>query len=92
MSKLPGPYFVYHNWTVEAGGRATVHRAHCSFCNNGQGIHGDYSGAGCWIGSFKRLSTARKEAKLTGARNHRDCSFCMQQNMPKWQKQKGQNI
>ena len=32
-------YWVYHNWPGEKGRKASIHRANCSSCNNGQGVH-----------------------------------------------------
>jgi hypothetical protein len=67
-------FWVYHNWTAIAGGRATIHKGNCSFCQDGFGLHGVINDTGEWIGP---TSSPRREAKKTGAKHVRDCSFCI---------------
>lgn len=45
-------YYVYENWVAE-GHKVRIHRASCSFCNNGRGIHNtDSTRNGRWHGPF----------------------------------------
>lgn len=49
-ARLP-MFWVYENWTNTF---TKVHRAECSFCNSGRGMHGAGSktGSGEWHGPF----------------------------------------
>jgi hypothetical protein len=70
-------YWVYHNWTVEKGGRATIHHKRCSFCNNGRGLHSHWADnkTGKWIGPTNSpLMTAMR----TKASNVKECHFCIE--------------
>jgi len=70
-------YYVYHNWTVERGGKARVHRGSCSFCNNGQGIHNTILRRNCeWFGPFKTKQDALTQARKTGAARVSRCRTC----------------
>ena len=69
-------YWFYHNWTVVAGGRVTIHKAECSFCQGGRGVHHVLADTGEWFGPMP-LKEARKEAKKLKTSFVKDCSFCM---------------
>lgn len=43
-------FYIYENWTRDRG---RIHRAECSACNYGAGIHGEDSGRnGEWHGPY----------------------------------------
>jgi len=67
-------FWIYHNWTAINGGRATIHKSDCSFCNDGAGLHRVANDTGRWVGP---TFTPRRDAKRTGAKHIRDCSFCI---------------
>ncbi len=70
-------YYVYHNWTVERGGKARTHLGSCSFCNNGQGIHNTGpTKNGEWLGPFKTKQDALTQARSTGAARVDCCKKC----------------
>lgn len=70
-------YYVYHNWRVEHGKKAITHRGSCSFCNNGQGIHGTGSRRNDeWLGPFKTKQDALTQARNTGAARVDCCKKC----------------
>jgi hypothetical protein len=59
--------WIYENWQAH-GHRAKVHRAECSFCNSGQGLHpGAGSEHGKWHGPFPDAERATEAARATGA-------------------------
>ena len=67
-------YWVYENYP---NNRATVHKAECSHCNNGAGVHGvDKNSNGQWHGPYHGLSEARAKAGSTGRAVVRDCQVC----------------
>jgi len=59
-------YWVYENWTAEH--KAVIHRADCSYCNNGQGCHANPLGSrnGKWHGPFDTITAAATATKATG--------------------------
>lgn len=57
--------------------RATVHRADCSFCNDGRGLRGVRREEQCrWLGPFSGLESAGDEARRTGRNNVHFCGRC----------------
>jgi hypothetical protein len=68
-------FWVYENWTAQ-GHRATVHRANCSFCNNGRGVHGGgQTRNGRWHGPFSSSEDAASAVCASGAAI-RECARC----------------
>jgi len=66
-------FYVYENWQAE-GHKAIVHRAQCSYCNNGRGIHpGASDRHGRWHGPFDSVQEALAAARRTGADDVRSC-------------------
>lgn len=72
--KIPGEWWVYENWTVKPT-RARVHKAVCSYCNHGSGIHPNKTGEGKmkWWGPY---STWRKAWKVAQRLGREDAAFC----------------
>lgn len=69
-------YYVYENWTVERTPRATIHRAECSFCNDGTGIHPDADEShGKWHGPFALVSEAERAVQRPDVTLRR-CQVC----------------
>jgi HTH-type transcriptional regulator / antitoxin HigA len=67
-------YWVYQNWTHD---RARVHRAVCSFCNHGQGIHGKSSDRnGEWRGPFTDRDAAFAAMSRLHRADSRACTTC----------------
>lgn len=67
-------FWVYENWTHKY---AAIHRAECSFCNDGRGVHADSSSAnGQWLGPFESASEAMTAAEKTGRPDVRRCGIC----------------
>lgn len=75
-------FFVYENWTNTF---AKVHRAECSFCNHGAGVHQSErrTQSGEWHGPYASAGEALGSAKELAARhNNRSvwtvdiCRFC----------------
>lgn len=75
-SKPPGgmEHWVYDN---RVNRYARVHRADCTFCDQGQGLHrrGLNAAAGQWLGPFPSLADAQTAADATGRTVSR-CSVC----------------
>ncbi|HUY80052.1 MAG TPA: hypothetical protein VMV29_25000 [Ktedonobacterales bacterium] len=70
-------FYVYENWRVERSTRATIHRANCSYCNNGAGIHPNADTRnGAWRGPFATLANAQTAANAIGG-TVRVCKYCM---------------
>ena len=66
----PSGYWVYDN---RVHGYAKIHRADCSACNDGNGMHPDAGDvAGEWLGPYHSIDEARDDAGRTG----RDVSTC----------------
>lgn len=71
----PVSFWVYENWRAH-GRRATVHRAECGHCNNGDGQRGGTrSDNGLWHGPFSSVIEAEEQARRTGG-EHRRCGSC----------------
>lgn len=67
-------FYVYENWTRD---KAVLHRAECSFCRNGQGLHVMDSGRnGKWHGPFDDRGTAMAAANGLRHSDTRACSVC----------------
>jgi hypothetical protein len=75
-----GSYWVYENWTHR---RIRVHRATCSFCNDGRGLgigrngrndtwYGDYSSREAAWSQVRHLQSRRKN----GEWDIIDCNAC----------------
>jgi hypothetical protein len=68
-------YYVYENW--QAGHRARVHHAECSYCKHGQGVHpgaGDKNGK--WYGPFTTVDAARAAPLRYSGAVRRPCGHC----------------
>ena len=68
-------YWVYENYIHN---KAVVHRAGCSYCNSGMGIH-MYGGRRLrdhWHGPFDNSVDAQDFAKNTGRADVRGCKVC----------------
>lgn len=71
-------YWVYENWTHDY---ARIHRAQCSFCNDGVGIHSKSSNDnGRWHGPFEQLDEALLRARDTGRQIVKECGVCAQRS------------
>lgn len=67
-------FHVYDNWTIN---KARVHRSTCSYCRDGQGIHGNPNGRNSrWHGPFLTLVEAEKVAKSLKRVISDHCRFC----------------
>ena len=66
-------HFVYRNWTRSRG---RIHRADCSYCNNGKGTQPTDSGKnGEWKG-FDSREAAFKAAKVMNLDDMKACAVC----------------
>ena len=68
-------YWVYENWPTS---RARFHRADCSYCDDGRGIHmsaGTRNGR--WHGPFGTRAKAESFAGATGRRDVGPCRNCL---------------
>jgi len=75
MLKKRSQFYVYENLIAE-GHKAKIHRAECSFCNYGKGIHGtDNIKHGQWLGPFETFADARQAASKTKG-TISVCKFC----------------
>ena len=69
-------YWVYENYPND---KAIVHRASCSYCNRGAGIHRiGKTRNGEWHGPFDDVQDARDRARSTYRSDVRDCTICAQ--------------
>ena len=73
-------FYIYRNWVAEK--KAVIHRADCSYCNNGKGlqknIHDDKNGA--WSKSYDTYDEAKKAANESYNGYDlmvRDCAVCL---------------
>jgi hypothetical protein len=67
-------FYVYENWVLH---KAIVHRADCSFCNAGNGIHGERTTkSSTWHGPFETASAALAKAKSCRRRRTEGCTYC----------------
>jgi hypothetical protein len=72
----PTEFWVYEN-TVHR--KARVHRADCSFCSDGHGLHGGgQTVSGKWFGPFPDLASAMVTARNTRQDDIRACGVCME--------------
>ncbi|WP_409329536.1 hypothetical protein [Trujillonella humicola] len=65
-------YWVYED---RRGDRATIHLAHCTYCNHGAGRSGSRPASGRWHGPFSSRDSAHVAATAT---HHavRRCGTC----------------
>jgi hypothetical protein len=77
-------YYIYRNWVAEK--KAVIHKANCSYCNNGKGLQknlrGDKNGA--WSKEYNTYEEALEAARLP-YEGHADlevktCSVCLSAN------------
>lgn len=67
-------FYVYENWTVD---KALIHRAGCSFCRGGAGLHGTgRTKNSAWHGPFDSSAAAMAKAKASGRSRIEGCSVC----------------
>lgn len=67
-------YWVYENWVRD---KAIVHRADCSFCNSGNGLHGSRSTkSSTWHGPYSSSGEAVTRAKACKRTRTEDCATC----------------
>lgn len=67
-------FFVYDNWVRS---KAIVHRGICSFCNNGNGLHGKRATkSSTWHGPYLVVADARSKAKSLRRDRTDDCQSC----------------
>ena len=71
---MAGALWVYDNRVHKF---AKLHRAECTFCDGGRGLHrrGAKAVAGGWLGPFSTVPEALEAAKATG-RSVETCSVC----------------
>ena len=68
-------FWVYEN-TIHQ--KCRVHRSDCSFCNDGNGIHGGgHTLSGNWLGPFPDLEKATETANNRKFADVRGCSLCV---------------
>lgn len=68
-------YWVYENTTRK---KARIHRAECSYCQNGRGIHDtEDSRHSRWHGPFTTIGEAGLTATATGQKDQRACTACL---------------
>lgn len=69
-----GGYWVYENYVHQY---AKIHRASCSFCNYGRGLHPDRTDDNSrWLGPFDRIDDALDAAKSTRQTEVNRCGSC----------------
>lgn len=69
-----GTFFVYENWTRD---KAIVHRADCSFCNGGNGLHGSRTTkSSTWHGPFETGQAALAKARACQRGRTESCATC----------------
>ncbi len=67
-------FYVYENWTRDRG---RIHRAECSYCNNGKGFQTSDSGrSGRWLPPFQTREDAFKAAEGLGRKDMKPCAVC----------------
>lgn len=74
-------YFIYRNWTAEK--KAVIHKANCSYCKNGKGLHKKKRGNknGTWSQEYQTYEEAKRTAEMP-YEGHDDlevknCSVCL---------------
>lgn len=71
-------HWFYENWVHD---KCVVHKAVCSFCNDGRGVHGGISqDSGRWHGPFQDREAATSDAKRTGRTHISECGHCSRQH------------
>jgi hypothetical protein len=74
-TNMESEFWVYEN-TVHR--KARIHRADCSFCSDGRGLHGGgESLSGKWFGPFTDFESASTAARNTRQDDVRDCGACL---------------
>lgn len=73
-------FWVYEN-TVHK--KVRVHRADCSYCSDGHGVHGGgKTGSGEWFGPYETLDHAMQVADSRGQPDVRGCEVCVGREVP----------
>ncbi len=74
-------YYIYRNWAAEK--KAVIHKASCSYCNNGKGLHDNCRGNknGAWSKGYNTYAKAKRAAEEP-YEGHDDlevknCSVCL---------------
>ena len=69
-------FWIYENWVAEK--KAVIHKANCSYCNNGQGTQKNKLGNknGRWHGPFNSYEEVKVVADGLEDREVRDCRSC----------------
>ena len=67
-------YWVYEDDPTNC---VRVHKATCSFCNDGKGIKGSRLPDNRWHGPFETVQKACDKALSTGRLNIKGCGSCM---------------
>jgi hypothetical protein len=68
------PFYVYDNWTID---KAIVHRGECTFCKDGQGLHGTGPTKNSqWHGPYPSAGEALAKAKSCSRARTDGCSVC----------------
>ncbi|MBO6176771.1 MAG: hypothetical protein J6O39_04445 [Treponema sp.] len=70
-------YYVYENW--RATDKVVIHKASCSYCNNGRGCHKNILGNenGMWWGPLNTFEEAAEKARTLRRREVRKCKICL---------------
>jgi hypothetical protein len=67
-------FYVYENWVRP---KAITHRGDCSFCNGGNGLHGQRSTkSSTWHGPYPTIVEARAKANSCRRDRTEDCKIC----------------
>lgn len=67
-------FYVYENRIVD---KAIVHRANCSFCNEGLGLHGSRTTkSSTWHGPYESAAVALQKARICRRTRTEGCSVC----------------
>ncbi len=69
----PRAWWVYENLPRRRG---RIHLADCSFCKDGQGLHGSATPSGHWYGPFSDVDAAIEQAMDTQALDLAGCGVC----------------
>ena len=67
-------FYVYENWVRD---KAIVHRGACSFCADGNGVHGSRTTkSSTWHGPFNTAAAALAKAKSCRRTRTEGCTYC----------------
>lgn len=67
-------YYVYENWTID---KAIVHKGECTFCKDGQGLHGTGGTKnGTWHGPYEMAGEALTKANACKRTRTQGCAVC----------------